>query len=396
MILNWETMQIKIKPIIYQLITLIFLLNSCVEEYWPDLGTKYENAIVIDGMITNEPGPYFVKLSQSNKVENSVFLPLSGHLVSISDDHGTSEYLQEISPGVYSTDPNGIQGIVGYQYRLQILTPDGKNYQSEYEELIQPLEIDSVYANFEFKDENKSRISEGYQFYLDTHPSSDSSNFFIWRLQSTYEYEADFKLRFYYAGTMVQVTNSDSIQTCWKTSKIKEFFTFSTKNLEQKAVNKFPLIFVNTENKELSIRYSLLVKQFSVSERSYQFWNNIREQNSADNDLFARQPFQTKGNIINTDNLKEPVFGYFLVAGSSQKRIFVNRPTPPVHFYYSFCELTEWDYQNVGTVYLSSPSEWPIFLTTGPGGSRAYPVQECIDCRLNGGTIEKPSFWLDQ
>lgn len=389
-------MQIRSKYIIIQFIAINFLLSSCIEEFWPDLGGKYENAVVFDGMITNDPGPYYIKISLSNTVGNSAYIPLSGYRVVISDDHGNSEILQETAPGTYATSPNGIQGTIGYKYRLQALSPEGKDYQSEYEELKMPVEIDSVFAKFEFKEDTDINPKEGYQFYLNTYPSADSTNYFIWRLESTYEYETDFKLRFYYVGTIVPVTNSDSLQTCWKTDKIKEFFTFSTKGLTEQVVKNFPLIYVNTDDRTLSIRYSLMVRQYTVSEKSYQFWTNIREQNAGGDELYTRQPFQVRGNIINPGNSNEPVFGYFLVAGISKQRIFVDRPTPPVHFYYSICELTQWDYENYGTVFRSSPDEWPIFITTGLGGSRAYPVQDCIDCRLSGGTIEKPSFWLEQ
>jgi len=375
---------------------LLLAATSCVEEFWPDLGGKYQDAVVIDGMITSQPGPYLVKVSRSISVGNSGLVPLSGFQIMISDNLGNSETLQEISPGIYSTAANGIQGYPGLKYRIQAVSPAGKVYESEYQELLEPVEVQSLTARFEVKDHEGIHPEEGYQFYLNTIPPDTADRHFIWRLESTYEYESDFKLRFYYAGVVIPVTNADSLQTCWKTEKIRDFFTFSTRGLNNKVIKDFPLIYVNTEDKKLSVRYSLLVRQYTVSESCWEFWNNIREQNSGEGELYARQPFQVKGNIRNPDNPEEPVFGYFVVAGQSDKRIFVDRPMPPVHFYYSFCELSEWDYQNVGTIYLSLPFEWPIFLTTGPSGARAYPPQECIDCRLSGGTIEKPSFWLDQ
>jgi hypothetical protein len=63
---------------------------------------------------------------------------------------------------------------------------------------------------------------------------------------------------------------------------------------------------------------------------------------------------------------------------------------------YPVCVLTEADYMNFGTIFLTQPWEWPQFATIDNNGVWAYPVnQECFDCRLKGGTIEKPDFWID-
>jgi len=61
---------------------------------------------------------------------------------------------------------------------------------------------------------------------------------------------------------------------------------------------------------------------------------------------------------------------------------------------YPVCQLTSNDYEDYGYMFLgASPAEWPLYITTGPGGARALPNQKCIDCRQRGGTIEQPEFW---
>ena len=82
------------------------VLGACREEFWPDL-TKYENLIVVDGLITNDPGPYEVKLSFSTAVQNPEFNPFSGAQVVIMDNEGTSKTLTETSPGIYKKLPKG-------------------------------------------------------------------------------------------------------------------------------------------------------------------------------------------------------------------------------------------------------------------------------------------------
>lgn len=376
------------------LFAIIVLLSSCVEKYYPELDSKYENVLVVDGMISNEPGPYYIKVSLASSVNDPEFLPLSGYNISIIDDAGTTEVLNETMPGVYASATNGIQGIAGRKYKTRIVSPDGKTYQSDFETLKNPVGIDTVYAIFEAHSNPGGVFPyEGYQFYLNTKMAQSDTNFFMWRLERSFEYRSDFLISHMYNGRLHTIYNVDSLQTCWKTDKIQQLFTFKTTGLSSPAVTRFPLNYVNTQTRELMERYSLLVKQFTITEKAYTFWNEVREQNSSQGSLYTKLPFQIRGNVYNTETPDEPVFGSFLIAGITEKRIFVNRPA--TIFRYPVCTLEDADYKNVGTIYMSHPDEWPLYLTTDLNGRRAFPNQDCIDCQLRGGTIVKPDFWTE-
>jgi hypothetical protein len=369
--------------------------TSCVDEFWPVLD-KYENLLVIDGGITNEHGPYTVKLSLSSKVDEIRIIPISNATVIIMDDTGESEVLVEAEPGTYLTSPTGIQGEIGRAYKIKILTADDRTYESEFEEIRSPTEIETLYAELEYREqEGLSHNLIGYQFYFNTVPAVIDTNYFLTRLEATYEYKADFLIRFIYDGTLRPFTNSDSLQTCWRTYKVPEIYTYSTLNLTEPVITGYPLHFVDTETRELYIRYSLLMRQFTLSEKAYTFWTAVKEQNSNQGGLYNTQPYQVRGNLVNTADSEEPVLGYFMVAGVSKKRIFVDPPSPAVMFYFPVCVLGEWEYQNVGTLWLTLPSEWPLYVTTDNNGVRALPNQECMNCQLSGGTIVKPDFWED-
>ena len=370
------------------------LVSSCVDEYWPDLD-KYQNLLVVDGTLSNEPGPYMVKLSLSSRVDNIQVIPVSGATVIIMDDQNLSETLTETVPGTYMTSPDGIQGEMGRSYRINIVTSDGKIYESEFEKISTPTELESIYPLLETREqEGLSHNLTGYQFYLNTSIAAADTNYFLSRLEATYEYNADFLIRYIYDGTLRPFTNQDSLQTCWRTYKVPEIFTYSTLNLTEPVILDYPLNFVDTETRELYIRYSLLIRQYTLSEKAYRFWTSIKEQNSSQGGLYNTQPYQVRGNLINTSDPDEPVLGYFTVGGISKKRIFVNPPSPPVMFYFPVCELGEWEYENFGTIFQTGPNEWPVYAT-GTNGAGALPNQECMDCRKSGGTIVKPDFWED-
>ncbi|NOX84424.1 MAG: DUF4249 domain-containing protein [Chlorobi bacterium] len=386
----------KTKLLLILVVFLFLLPVSCIQQYWPDLGDKYDKLLVVDGTITNNPGPYTIKLSSSSSLDNPGWISYPGCVVTIICEDGTTESLTEQDPGVYLTSPQGITGEIGKKYKINIETPDGKIYESSFEELKAPVELDSVYTEIEYQvAEGLPHDLAGYRFYLDTKPALKDTNYLFWRLESTYEYHSDFLARYVYDNGQLSVfPQSDSLFTCWRTNKIPELFIYGTSHLSKPVIKHFPLHFVSTEDRELAIRYSLLVSQLTITEAAYSYWDNLRRQNENQESLYTRQPYQIRGNIRNINNPDEPVLGYFLVAGVSEQRIFVGKP--PLLFHYSVCELTEADYDAMRFLRYSNKNEWPLYITTDKNYALALPNQACIDCRLKGGTNIKPDFWEDE
>lgn len=186
-----------IKPIHIISIGFFLLLISCVDNYWPELDDQYQDLLVVDGKITNAPGPYTIRLSKSTSVDHPEYTPLAGYETIISDNLGNSEMLSEIEPGVYQTAIDGIQGIIGRDYSVTIQSPDGKTYLSDFERLNDPVGIDSVFFELEYDEVDYFPYDmTGYQFYLNTQPAPDNVTYFLWQLEQTYEYHADFLIYF--------------------------------------------------------------------------------------------------------------------------------------------------------------------------------------------------------
>ena len=194
-----------------------------------------------------------------------------------------------------------------------------------------------------------------------------------------------------YEGFFRKITDSDSLKTCYVTYKINSVYTASTEGLSTPKIINHPLVFVDGNDDKIRIRYSLFTKQYSISKKAFEFWNSITKQTSSGSSLYTIQPYQIKGNVKNIDNDNEPVLGYFLVAGISNQRIFINNPPnlpPPKE-----CFIVTDD---LGAILgFSVPDDWPIYLT---------PINEglgigsgtCIDCTVaNGSSLEKPYFWVD-
>lgn len=106
-------------------------ISACRDEFMPEMD-KYENLLVVDGIIANEPGPYTIKLSRTSNDNKPDYNPLPGCNVNLHEEAGSLEVLKEVDPGVYRTDSGGIRGQVGKSYKLEINTPDDEHYESEF------------------------------------------------------------------------------------------------------------------------------------------------------------------------------------------------------------------------------------------------------------------------
>lgn len=370
----------------------IVLLSGCIEKYTPEID-QYENALVVDGMITNDEGPYVIRLSRSASLQNPEIIPVEGAEVLIRDKTGNEEILTESEPGAYTTSPDGIKGIVGKSYQLEIFT-NNRRYQSEFEELHEPTEIDQITTESEFHpgEEYLHDIS-GLRFYIDTKEAPNDTAWYMWSLTETYEYKSDYKIRYYWEGELIPFPRPDSLQTCYKSERVPQIFTSRTDGISDPVIRHYPLHYVNTESRKLYLKYNLRVKQFSLNKSSWTFWEEVRKQNETQGGLYDQQPYQIIGNIKNIENPKEPVLGQFTVAGVSEISVFFDRPN--LDFWFFKCELTEGDFENFSSIVFYPPESWPIYVTSGLEGGLALPLQECMDCRLKGGDIEAPDFWTD-
>ena len=377
------------------LLLLPVLPFQCVEPFSPELKGN-EELLVIEGIISNAPGPYVLKISTTSGVGEPFQKPLEGAQVSIIEQGGEEEQLVETKPGKYETSATGFQGVVGKSYKVSIKTPGGGEYESAFEKILPPEAIDSVYAAVESRiDLNYTHDLIGYQFYIDATVDNEENKYFLWKLTETYKFNVDLIIPFYYSGQILPFPDPDSLFTCYKTEDVRDIFTFSLGNLSEPRIQAWPLHYVDTQVKKLYLRYSLLTKQYTISKEAFEFWENIKKQNSGLGALYATQPFQIRGNMRNVLDEDEAVLGYFMAAGYSEKRIFVSRPSG-VPFFYDICVLGEPGPFDFLPLYRSKPSSWPILLGQSPdGGAIKIAHRLCLDCTAHGATLEKPEFWTE-
>ena len=360
-------------------IAFCLLLTTCIDPF--DIGDVVEGRarLVVDGLLTNEAKAHEVRVSYSSPTLSTFDAePVINAEVVIEDENGSQVQLSEEREGVYFTPPN-FAGAVGVSYTLHIRTTENISYRS-LPEVMQPVaEIESIYA----EPASRTSLSSigtlidnwGLQFYLNTGTGLPESNFYRWEWEETYEF-------------MAPLMREMQLETpiCYQTNRpFRALLISSSQDFTQDRIERQPINFVSKATYKLQRRYSLLVTQYSLTERAFNFWNDIEAQRDADGSLFDPPPSRIIGNMVREDDPNETVLGYFQVSAVTQKRAFVARsevpaePGGPVRGFSSCVEPVGGD----------APGDGGVISAEDDG-----PPEFCYDCRLIPGvTTERPSFW---
>lgn len=144
--------------IAFVLIALSFF--SCEKIIELDLSGNV-NKLVVDANITNQPGPYFVKLTKSvNFNEESIYPAVSNAIVVITDNAGQKDILTYTSDGIYQT--NNLKGIEGRTYFLSIKL-ENKEYTAQ-STMPTKVSLDNIRLNtFKFNGNDQINVIPLYQ-----------------------------------------------------------------------------------------------------------------------------------------------------------------------------------------------------------------------------------------
>lgn len=119
---------------------LLMALTACEKVISPDIKDAGPRLVIEANLPDGDVGEVRISLSTSFTQETA-FEGVSGAVVTLTDDQGSSETLPMISPGIYRTV--SMQGQPGHTYTLSV-TYDGKSYTGNCR-MPSPVNIDTVY-----------------------------------------------------------------------------------------------------------------------------------------------------------------------------------------------------------------------------------------------------------
>ena len=297
-------------------ITLIF--QNCIYEFTPKTG-NLGNLLVIYGMVTNEMGPHEITILKTKKINSKVNEPVKGANVSISDDKGDIVPLTEDTVGKYHT-PETFAGQIGAKYKLYIELQEGKKYESDYVELLDVPDISELEADTMTKPATGTNAeSSGYQFYISTKPGTSEQKFYKWDVSEDWEYRLPYRTSAYWDGQVLTQIDPPIPYKCYKHTQFNDIYISNTINFQTNYITHYPLNFTPNSMK-FQLKYGIYVRQYALSEFSYNYWYSAMENNQPD-PLYSKQPYQLIGNIKCISNPNEAVFGIFEASAVKSKGI---------------------------------------------------------------------------
>ncbi|MDP4222196.1 MAG: DUF4249 domain-containing protein [Bacteroidota bacterium] len=371
----------KIKNIL--ILSLILIGGSCITQFIPQTDED-KNLLVVEGLITDHPDDNVVKLSLSMPLgKKSILKPLKGCIVTVTDDKGSQYYFYETSTaGTYKST---MQGKIGRKYTLHVSTKNTQtnyySYQSLPMEMLPVPPIDSIYYEKVTIAEKTAERPElnGCQIYLNAHDPTGNCKYYRWDYNETWQ----FRLPFGYPKN----------NTCWISNNSTIINIKNTKVVSEDRINRFPLRYISNETDRLSVKYSILVNQYSLNVDEFDYWEKMQNVTQDVGGLYDIIPSTVTGNIFCVEEPSAKVLGYFSVSAKTSKRIFIKDYFSGLVNLYTSCALES------DTIPGSNPDIEGLNINTWILEQNWYYTvitksRYCADCTTRG-TTTKPDFWDD-
>lgn len=368
---------------------LFFLLSACVDRIEFD-APDATSQLVVEGMITDSPAPYVVKISNASSLSiDSVYqIPVSNIKVKLHDDEGNAEDFIEIEAGTYATSGN-ITGKIGHAYHITLETTNGKIFESVPDTIHATGQIEEISYEFESRvatvDFGKSQ-SDVFKIYLNSNAGERSGpgNYVRWRFTGTYKVVTNPELYWYWASGFplkapwqcsgyivvpagelpptppgegrLEKVDECTCCDCWVNQYEDKPQLSDTELINDNRFNHIKVTEVPINQATFYEKYRVSVEQMSLSKTAFDFFKLMRAQKENANSLFQPPSSGLRGNIFAV-NSKESIVGLFWATSISTKAIVIQRSEvpytlPPIYMVAQPCD---------GRFYSNSSLTKPVF-----------------------------------
>ncbi len=373
---------------------LILLFCNCKEKYTPPAISTNKNYLVVEGTIVTGSDSTIVLLSRTSNISDTILPnPELGAQVTVLGEGNDPHPLTETGNGMYVSP--GLNLSINQKYQLKISTADGKQYLSDLVTAKLTPPIDSL----GWRQDSDHNVV----IYVNTHDPANNTRYYQWNYIETWQYHAPNQTLFDWVNEQIVVRSPDQqLYNCWSYNNSSSINVASSAKLAQDVISQAPVALVNNSSEKIASKYSILVKQYALSQDAYEFWQTLKTTTEQLGTLFDPQPAQLQSNIHCVSNPGEVVVGFVSVASLQTKRIFINNGD--VNYWFSVPYYNEFPAHlcDIRTVpadsidYFLPPTGQRNYVLYGqPTAGSGYLVMpvDCLDCRTHGGTNIKPSFW---
>jgi len=387
------------KKIVYPLFWLL-LPAGCIQKFQPMLSSAPTGYLVVEGIINGSGGSASVTLSRTTILTDTSIVFEEGAMVQVEGNDN--------SVHIFTSQGNGIYGIADLslssagQYRLRIKTADGDEYLSDFSPMITTPPIDSV---------SWQLTGGGLQVYANTHDPQNSVQYYKWDFLETWEYHSTYLKQLVYDTTHLpgsgapilnvgQIPIDTTVYTCWQSVPSTDILLASTTALGSDVIYDFPLTLIPQSSIKLTTDYSILVRQYGLTEEAFNFLQIMKANTQETGSIFSPQPSQLQGNVHSLTHPTETVVGYVGFCSVQSQRVFIHNSQLPLLWSSYAPPCTE------DSIYVLDPKNpyQPQDQISGAIFEGLIPTTlinlnrflaapaSCVDCTLTG-TNQKPSFW---
>ena len=382
------------------LLWFFLLILSCKKPFTPTLSNADNSRyLVIEGTISGNDST-FIRLDRTKKVDTlKTITPETGAVVTIESDANSSYTLTEIRSGIYATPPLNLDA--SHKYRLRVKTTDSKVYLSNYVPMKNSPPIDSV---------GFVAQSSAVQIYVNTHDAANATRYYRWEFNEDWQFHSMYRSGGYSNGidSIKFRTTSMQVYDCFGSDSSQNIVIASTAKLATDIIYQAPVTLIPSNSEKIETKYSILVKQYALTDDAYAFWENLQKNTEKIGSIFDALPSEVQSNFHCVSNPNELVIGYLSAGNVATKRIFISASQLLPGYspkYPCDCELDTAFFAPTGvqkSVSILIPSTSPYIpiqalypVPAGPFGlpyAFTYSTILCVDCTVRG-TKTRPSFW---
>ncbi|MBO9658686.1 MAG: DUF4249 domain-containing protein [Chitinophagaceae bacterium] len=373
------------KKLILAALILPAIFFSCREQFSPNLPSTGIGYLIAEGNLNPGNDSTVLRLTRSYSMQGRP-LPLAelNATVIVEGSDGSSQPLLMTAAGYYTA--RRLNMSFTETYRVRIKTTDGKEYLTDAITPLSTPAIDSI---------GIKRNENGASFFVNAKGTEDQSKYYRW------DYDETWEINSYYNSVLIYQEDQNIVRDrlpselefrCWKYDTSSTIQLGASTALSSNVISEKMLFSIPNSDERLAVRYSLMLRQYSMSRDAYNFYELMKKNTESLGTIFDPQPSELRGNLKCINDENAIAIGFITASTVSSKRIFV--------------QLSDWTYPQICLLDSITPDSIADFFVGGglvpimaeytPRGNVAFYVASpgpCVECTRRNGNLRRPSFW---
>ncbi len=319
-------------PIILSSLFLI-LLSACVTPVTPEFQLE-EGLLFVEGFVSTAEGASFVRIGKSDNDFglNRTIFQQNAQVLFINEE--TDEQIALVEAEDAYVPPSGFRAIVGESWRLDITLENKTHLTSTPEKVLQPIPIANVTSAYNPKlrlNRNTSEFEPGHDISVTFDDPGNTSNYYYWSYRS---FESQTVCATCFDGILREGNCTPASlpppyyytyfceTECWKIRYPTDISIYEDKFSNGNTTKDLKIGEVPLYNKK-----SILIElqQFSLTPTAYEYFKVLNDIIDNAGGLNSPPPAALVGNIINTSDPENYIYGRFTAASASVASLYIDR-----------------------------------------------------------------------